>query len=356
VTTFLITGGSGFIGSALCRRLVRNTADRVVNLDSLTYAGTSGSLRDIAGRPNYRFYRADIREERVLSDVIGREQPDVIVNLAAETHVDRSIDDPVAFVDTNVLGTARLATAVLRYWDALPAAKRGGFRFVQVSTDEVFGELDADAAAFNELSSYAPRSPYAASKASADHLVRAWGATYGLPVIVTNCSNNYGPFQFPEKLIPLTILNALEGKPIAVYGAGENVRDWLFVEDHVEALEVVATRGRVGETYLIGGRNERANISVVELICDVLDEMRPRSAASYRELIGFVTDRRGHDRRYAIDPGKIERELGWTARTDFADGLRRTVTWYLENEWWWGPLRRERYDGGRLGERRTAGQ
>jgi dTDP-glucose 4,6-dehydratase len=279
----------------------------------------------------------------------------VIVHLAAETHVDRSIDDPAAFVDTNVVGTARFATAALRYWDALPSAARDRFRFLHVSTDEVFGELSPSDAPFTETSPYAPRSPYAASKASADHVLRAHHATYGLPLLVTNCSNNFGPFQFPEKLIPLSVLNALEGKPIAVYGTGDNVRDWLFVEDHVEALEIVSTRGSVGETYLIGGRNERTNLAVVELICDILDELRP-GAGSYRNLISFVADRRGHDRRYAIDPAKIERDLGWTARTGFVDGLRRTIAWYLDNPWWWEPPRRERYDGSRLGERRTVVQ
>ena len=350
---FLVTGGAGFIGSAVCRHLVRGGAERVVNVDKLTYAGNLQSLKTVADDPRYAFVRADIGDERTMLDLMRAERVDVVMHLAAESHVDRSIDGPGAFVETNVVGTFRLLNAALAYWRELEPAARDRFRFHHISTDEVFGDLPFDGGLFTEETPYAPSSPYSASKAASDHFVRAWHATYGLPVVLSNCSNNYGPYHFPEKLIPLVILNALEERPLPVYGAGANVRDWLHVEDHARALELVATRGAVGESYNIGGRAERTNLSVVQGICDILDRRRPRpGGASHRDLIAFVDDRPGHDRRYAIDAAKIERELGWTPRESFESGLDKTVDWYLGNEWWWGPIRRERYDGQRLGEAR----
>ena len=350
---FLVTGGAGFIGSAVCRHLVRGGAERVVNVDKLTYAGNLQSLKTVADDPHYAFVRADIGDERTMLDLMRAERVDVVMHLAAESHVDRSIDGPGAFVETNVVGTFRLLNAALAYWRELEPAARDRFRFHHISTDEVFGDLPFDGGLFTEETPYAPSSPYSASKAASDHFVRAWHATYGLPVVLSNCSNNYGPYHFPEKLIPLVILNALEERPLPVYGAGANVRDWLYVEDHARALELVATRGAVGESYNIGGRAERTNLSVVQGICDILDRRRPRpGGASHRDLIAFVDDRPGHDRRYAIDAAKIERELGWTPRESFESGLDKTVDWYLGNEWWWGPIRRERYDGQRLGEAR----
>ena len=350
---FLVTGGAGFIGSAVCRHLVRGGAERVVNVDKLTYAGNLQSLKTVADDPHYAFVRADIGDERTMLDLMHAERVDVVMHLAAESHVDRSIDGPGAFVETNVVGTFRLLNAALAYWRELEPAARDRFRFHHISTDEVFGDLPFDGGLFTEETPYAPSSPYSASKAASDHFVRAWHATYGLPVVLSNCSNNYGPYHFPEKLIPLVILNALEERPLPVYGAGANVRDWLHVEDHARALELVATRGAVGESYNIGGRAERTNLSVVQGICDILDRRRPRpGGASHRDLIAFVDDRPGHDRRYAIDAAKIERELGWTPRESFESGLDKTVDWYLGNEWWWGPIRRERYDGQRLGEAR----
>ena len=350
---FLVTGGAGFIGSAVCRHLVRGGAERVVNVDKLTYAGNLQSLKTVADDPRYAFVRADIGDERTMLDLMHAERVDVVMHLAAESHVDRSIDGPGAFVETNVVGTFRLLNAALAYWRELEPAARDRFRFHHISTDEVFGDLPFDGGLFTEETPYAPSSPYSASKAASDHFVRAWHATYGLPVVLSNCSNNYGPYHFPEKLIPLVILNALEERPLPVYGAGANVRDWLHVEDHARALELVATRGAVGESYNIGGRAERTNLSVVQGICDILDRRRPRpGGASHRDLIAFVDDRPGHDRRYAIDAAKIERELGWTPRESFESGLDKTVDWYLGNEWWWGPIRRERYDGQRLGEAR----
>ncbi len=348
--TILVTGGAGFIGSAVCRHLIGTGAYRVINLDKLTYAGTLESLRDIDASPDYRFVQADIADEQAVGALLREEQVDAIMHLAAESHVDRSIDGPGAFVETNVVGTFRLLNTALGYWRELNTERRNSFRFHHISTDEVFGDLPFDQGVFTEETPYAPSSPYSASKAASDHFVRAWHETYGLPVVLSNCSNNYGPFHFPEKLIPLVILNALEGKALPVYGRGENVRDWLFVDDHARALELVMTRGRVGESYNIGGRAERTNLQVVEAICDALDSRRPlTSGGSRRDLIRFVTDRPGHDRRYAIDPKKAENELGWRALESFDTGLGKTVDWYLENEWWWRPLRDQRYAGDRLG-------
>lgn len=346
----LITGGAGFIGSAVCRHLVASGAERVVNVDKLTYAGNLASLRAVEGQANYAFYRADICDESALLEIMRSERIDKVMHLAAESHVDRSIDGPAVFAETNVLGTMRLLSAALAYWSALGAEMRERFRFHHVSTDEVFGDLPFGRGVFVEESRYAPSSPYAASKAAADHFVRAWYQTYGLPVMLSNCSNNYGPFHFPEKLIPLTIINALEEMPLPLYGSGANVRDWLHVDDHARALELVIRQGRPGESYNIGARAERNNLSVMESICDLLDIRRPRRGGkSYRELITLVPDRRGHDRRYAINPAKIERELGWRPRRSFEAGLGETVDWYIGNEWWWQPIRRERYSGARLG-------
>jgi dTDP-glucose 4,6-dehydratase len=346
----LVTGGAGFIGSALCRHLVAAGAERVVNLDKLTYAGNLASLRTIENYPNYVFRQADIGDEPAILDLLRAERIEAIMHLAAESHVDRSIDGPGAFIQTNVVGTFRLLNAALAHWRSLSADAQERFRFHHVSTDEVFGDLPLEGGTFTEESAYAPASPYSASKAASDHLARAWHRTYGLPVVLSNCSNNYGPYHFPEKLVPLVILNALEERRLPVYGSGANVRDWLYVEDHARALELVVTKGRVGESYNIGGRAERSNLSVVESICDILDAKRPRpNGRSRRDLIAFVDDRPGHDRRYSIDPAKIERELGWRAAESFESGLARTIDWYLENEWWWRPIRDERYGGERLG-------
>ncbi|KQZ81976.1 dTDP-glucose 4,6-dehydratase [Mesorhizobium sp. Root157] len=346
----LVTGGAGFIGSAVCRHLVADDANTVINVDKLTYAGNLASLRSIENRPNYRFRQIDICDDKSLVELMGHENIDAVMHLAAESHVDRSIDGPAAFIETNIVGTFRLLNASLAYWRDLPPDRREKFRFHHISTDEVFGDLPFDSGIFTEETPYAPSSPYSASKASSDHLVRAWHETYGLPIVLSNCSNNYGPFHFPEKLIPLVILNALHGEPLPVYGAGANVRDWLYVEDHARALALVATKGRVGENYNIGGRAERTNLSVVETICDLLDEKRPRIKGRYRDLINFVTDRPGHDRRYAIDCSKIERELGWRAEESFDSGLSKTIDWYLANEWWWRPIRDGSYAGERLGK------
>ena len=346
----LVTGGAGFIGSAVCRRLAGNGEDRVVNVDKLTYAGNLASLCELDGNSNYRFYKADICDGARIAEILRNEEIGAIMHLAAESHVDRSIDGPAAFIETNIVGTFRLLEAALDYWSGLSGRAHDGFRFHHISTDEVFGDLPLDEGIFVESSPYAPSSPYSASKAASDHLARAWRETYGLPVVLSNCSNNYGPYHFPEKLIPLVILNALEEKTLPVYGGGENVRDWLHVEDHARALELVLKRGRVGESYNIGGRAERTNLGVVEAICDILDRKRPRAGGrAYRDLIEFVTDRPGHDRRYAIDPSKAENELGWSARETFETGLEKTVDWYLENENWWGPIRRRSYAGTRLG-------
>lgn len=347
---FLVTGGAGFIGSAVCRLLVRQKSNYVVNLDKLAYSGNLGSLQEIDSQPNYKFVYGDICDGCMVLDILRNESIDVIINLAAESHVDRSIDSPDAFIQTNVVGTFQILEAALSYWRSRRREAEDKFRFHHVSTDEVFGELPFDRGVFREDSPYAPSSPYAASKAASDHLVRAWHRTYGLPVVVSNCSNNYGPYQYPEKLIPLMILNALDERELPVYGTGENVRDWLFVDDHARALVLVAKHGCPGQSYNIGGRAERTNLEVVEGICDIMDSRRPRtSGASYRHLIQLVSDRPGHDRRYAIDPSKIERDLGWVREETFETGLARTIDWYLENEWWWGPIRAERYLGGRLG-------
>jgi dTDP-glucose 4,6-dehydratase len=343
----LVTGGAGFIGSAVVRRLV-GRGYHVVNLDKLTYAGNLHSLRDVESKPGYRFVRGDIADQPLVERLLAEERIEAIMHLAAESHVDRSIDGPAAFVETNVVGTFRLLDAALNHWRRLDGEGRGRFRFHHVSTDEVFGELPFDGGNFSEETPYAPSSPYSASKAASDHFVRAWHATYGLPVVLSNCSNNYGPYHFPEKLIPLAIINAIEGRSLPVYGKGENVRDWLHVDDHAEALELVLTRGRIGQSYNVGARAERRNLAVVEAICDLVDDRRPGEAPR-RKLIEFVPDRPGHDRRYAIDPSKIERELGWRLGRSFETGLAETVDWFLANEWWWRPIRERKYRGERLG-------
>jgi dTDP-glucose 4,6-dehydratase len=342
----LVTGGAGFIGSAVCRLLVANGAS-VLNLDALTYAGNLQSLAMIDNAPNYRFSKVDICDRRAVAEAFETFAPDHVIHLAAESHVDRSIEAGDAFIQTNVVGTFSMLEAARSYWQALRPERRDVFRFLHVSTDEVYGSLE-DEGAFVEETRYDPSSPYSASKAAADHLVSAWARTYGFPAVISNCSNNYGPYHFPEKLIPLIILNALHGKPLPVYGAGANVRDWLYVEDHARALDVIVSRGRIGEKYNVGGRNERRNIEVVRRICSILDELRP-AARPHESLIAFVTDRPGHDLRYAIDAAKLERELGWRARETFDSGIEKTVRWYLDNEWWWRPLRDKVYAGERLG-------
>ncbi|MCW5752127.1 MAG: dTDP-glucose 4,6-dehydratase [Alphaproteobacteria bacterium] len=329
--SILVTGGAGFIGSALVRALVAD-GERVVTLDKLTYAGSLENLRAVAGRPNHRFEAGDICDGELVRRLLAEERPRVIFHLAAESHVDRSIDRPMSFIETNVSGTAILLEAAHAYWRELDGVARGAFRFLMVSTDEVYGELGAEGL-FREDDPYRPNSPYSASKAAADHLARAWGRTYGLPVLVTNCSNNYGPHQFPEKLIPLMVLNALDGKPLPVYGQGLQVRDWLHVDDHVAALRLVAAKGRVGETYLVGARNEWRNIDLVRRLCAELDRLHP-AGAPHERLITFVADRPGHDARYAIDPGKIERELGFRPGVPFDDGLARTIAWYMTHRDW----------------------
>jgi dTDP-glucose 4,6-dehydratase len=332
----MVTGGAGFIGSAVVRYLIRETGAHVVNVDKLTYAGNLESLAEAAGSDRYAFEKADICDGRRMTEIFRSHEPDAVIHLAAESHVDRSVDGPEPFVETNVVGTARLLQAATEYWSGLSTERRAAFRFIHVSTDEVFGDLGADSAPSRETTAYAPSSPYAATKAAADHLARAWWRTYKLPVLITNCSNNYGPYQFPEKLIPHTILSALTGKPLPVYGDGRQIRDWLYVEDHARALWAVLTRGRVGETYNVGARNEQRNIDVVRMICTLLQQHAPPAPhRNYADLITFVTDRPGHDSRYAIDAGKIERELGWTPSETFETGLTKTVLWYLENRDWW---------------------
>jgi dTDP-glucose 4,6-dehydratase len=341
----LITGGAGFIGSAACRHFLQQPDTHVVNIDRLTYAGSLASVQSVARNPRYTFIKADICDAAAVHAAFRDHRPDWVLHLAAESHVDRSINGSDAFVRTNVLGTHVMLEAARAYWAGLPSRQR--FRFLHVSTDEVYGSLGLEGA-FSEATRYEPSSPYAASKAAADHLAGAWCRTYGLPVLISNCSNNYGPFHFPEKLIPLMILNALEGMSLPVYGNGSNVRDWLYVEDHVRALQLILERGRPGEKYNIGGRSERTNLQVVELICDVLDAILPQ-AESRRRLITFVPDRPGHDLRYAIDATKAERELGWRPAESFETGLELTVRWYLEHREWWEPLRRGVYRGERLG-------
>ncbi len=406
----LVTGGAGFIGSAVCRYLVKEKGVQVLNVDKLTYAGNTESLKEIAESPLYQFAEADICDHEGITQLFADFQPDAVMHLAAESHVDRSIDGPSAFIETNIVGTYTMLDCALAYWRTLPSedceslnveSERSGsgtsniphptahnetdlpqanqFRFHHISTDEVYGSLGTEGL-FEETTSYDPRSPYSASKASSDHLVMAWHHTYGLPVVITNCSNNYGPYHFPEKLIPLVILNALDQKPLPIYGKGDQIRDWLHVEDHARALVTAVEKGVSGETYNVGGRNERTNLEVVETICAVLDDLRPlagehcgtseverrtceqqhstsniqhptstKQISYYRDLICFVEDRPGHDMRYAIDATKLETELGWAAQENFETGIRKTIQWYLDNEWWWGPLRAERYAGERLG-------
>jgi dTDP-glucose 4,6-dehydratase len=346
----LITGGAGFIGSALIRHVITNTEHSVVNLDRLTYAGNLESLKSVEDHPRYCFEQADICDAATVNSLLQQHQPDAIMHLAAESHVDRSIDGPAEFIETNIVGTYILVEAARNYWQALLADKKPQFRFLHISTDEVYGDLPDDDSLFTEQTPYSPSSPYSASKASSDHIVRAWQRTYGLPVLVTNCSNNYGPYHFPEKLIPLVIFNALEGKPLPVYGDGKQIRDWLYVDDHARALLTVVETGKIGETYNIGGHNEKANITVVRTICAILEECHPQKPdgiAHYQDLITFVKDRPGHDLRYAIDAGKIANELGWTPKETFETGLKKTVQWYLDNRDWChhvqdGSYRRER--------------
>jgi dTDP-glucose 4,6-dehydratase len=345
----LVTGGAGFIGSAVCRLLVGELGEAVFNLDKLTYAANLASLKPIENYPNYRFRQGDIGDRALVAEIFRSFQPDAVLHLAAESHVDRSIDGPGAFIKTNIEGTYALLDATLEYWRGLPATRAHEFRFHHVSTDEVFGSLGRNGK-FTEESRYQPNSPYAASKAASDHLVRAWHETFGLPVVISNCSNNYGPYHFPEKLIPLCILKALHGEPIPVYGKGDNVRDWLHVEDHARALHAILTGGAPGASYNVGGDGERTNLEVVTAICGLLDELTPGSPyRPHRALITFVTDRPGHDRRYAMDATKIRRELGWEPRESFESGLRKTVAWYLDNRWWWEPIWSEKYPGTRLG-------
>jgi len=343
----LVTGGCGFIGSAVCRYLAGLGDAAILNFDAMTYAASETSLADLRGHNSYSFVKGDVADASAVAEAIAAFKPTHIMHLAAESHVDRSITGPGAFIQTNIIGTYVMLQAALEYWRSLDSEAAQAFRFHHISTDEVFGSLGAEGL-FSETTPYDPRSPYSASKASSDHMVRAWHHTYGLPVVISNCSNNYGPYHFPEKLIPLVTLNALEGKPLPVYGKGDNVRDWLYVDDHAKALVLIATQGEVGESYNVGGRNERTNLEVVEAICDLLDELRPQAGLKRRDLIQFVHDRPGHDARYAIDATKLETELGWKAEENFDTGLRKTVEWYLAREDWWRPLR-ERYDGQRLG-------
>lgn len=343
----LVTGGAGFIGSALCRHLVADAGATVLNIDKLTYAANLHSLDPIAKHQRYTFRKADICDGEAMDAAFAGFEPDAVIHLAAESHVDRSITGSSAFIATNINGTYTLLEAARRYWLGLTGPARPNFRFLHVSTDEVYGSLGLDGC-FREDTPYDPSSPYSASKAASDHLALAWQRTYGFPALISNCSNNYGPYQFPEKLIPLMILNAREGKALPVYGDGKNVRDWLYVDDHVRALHLILQKGRIGEKYNVGGRNEQTNIAVVQTVCDLLDAMEPVREAR-RKLISFVTDRPGHDRRYAIDASKLENELGWRAAETFRTGLEKTVRWYLDNAGWWKPLREQRYGGERLG-------
>lgn len=348
----LVTGGAGFIGSAVVRHIIQNTQDSVVNVDKLTYAGNLESLLEVSQSDRYEFEQVDICDRAELDRLFKQYTPDAVMHLAAESHVDRSIDGPAAFIETNIVGTYTLLEAARGYWNTLESDEKASFRFHHISTDEVYGDLDGTDELFTEETSYEPSSPYSASKASSDHLVRAWLRTYGLPTIVTNCSNNYGPYHFPEKLIPLMILNALDGKALPVYGDGMQIRDWLFVEDHARALYKVVTEGEIGETYNIGGHNEKANIEVVKTICSLLEELvpnKPEGVAYYHDLITYVKDRPGHDVRYAIDAAKIERELGWKPEETFESGIRKTLQWYLNNEKWWSRVLDGSYRRQRLG-------
>lgn len=349
---FLVTGGAGFIGSAVVRHLINHTDNQVLNLDKLTYAGNLQSLTSISGNSRYKFVQADICDRHAVNKAINDFSPDIIMHLAAESHVDRSIDGPGEFIQTNIIGTYVLLEETLRFWKQLEDDRKSSFRFHHISTDEVYGTLGVTGL-FTEKTAYAPNSPYSASKASSDHLVRAWRETFGLPTVLTNCSNNYGPFHFPEKLIPLTILNALSGKPLPVYGKGDQIRDWLYVEDHARALYLVATRGKIGESYNIGGRNEKMNIEVVHSICSVLEELAPQKPVGikyYRDLITHVADRPGHDKRYAIDASKIQESLGWNPQETFESGLRKTVEWYLKNKAWCNAVMDGSYKLERLGK------
>jgi dTDP-glucose 4,6-dehydratase len=364
----LVTGGAGFIGSAVIRHIIQNTEDSVINVDKLTYAGNLESLDSLSDNDRYTFEQVDICNRAELDRIFSEQKPDAVMHLAAESHVDRSIDGPAAFVETNVIGTYTLLEASRGYWNALPENKKSAFKFHHISTDEVYGDLEGPEDLFTETTAYAPSSPYSASKASSDHLVRAWLRTYGFPTVITNCSNNYGPYHFPEKLIPLMILNALEGKPLPVYGNGQQIRDWLYVGDHARALYLVATKGKVGETYNIGGHNEKANVDVVKTICELLEELVPSNLNSefiarhtklnseskptkYVDLINYVKDRPGHDVRYAIDASKIDRELGWKPQETFESGIRKTVIWYLDNKQWWGNVLNGSYQLERLGSK-----
>ena len=355
----IVTGAAGFIGSALVRLLLKETDAEVLAVDKLTYAGVPENLKEVgldasslaSSNPRLRFLKSDICDQEDMDSAFADFRPDTIFHLAAESHVDRSIDGPGAFIQTNVVGTATLLQAALKYWKTLDATARTAFRFQHISTDEVYGSLGAEGF-FTESTPYAPHSPYSASKASSDHLVRAWHDTYGLPILITNCSNNYGPYHFPEKLIPLIIINCLEGKPLPVYGAGANVRDWLYVDDHARALLLVNEKGQPGMTYNVGGHNERTNLEVVKTICGILDLAKPRKDGErYASLIKYVADRPGHDLRYAIDPSRLMNELGWRPQENFDSGIRKTVQWYLDNEWWWRPIHEGRYSGERLGRK-----
>ena len=347
-STIFVTGGAGFIGSAVCRHLLSDTGARVINLDKLTYAANFDNIPDSVDNPRYAFERADICDGPLLRRLFLRYQPDAVMNLAAESHVDRSIDGPAEFIQTNVVGTFNLLQETLRYYRQIGGGRRERFRFLHVSTDEVFGSL-GDTGFFTETSSYAPNSPYSASKASSDHLVRAWHETYGLPILLTNCSNNYGPYHFPEKLIPHMIIKGLAGEPLPIYGDGQNIRDWLYVEDHARALSLVLEHGSIGEAYNVGGSNERTNLHVVQTICDLLDELSPGTTGARRDLITFVADRPGHDRRYAIDASKLERELGWRAQEDFESGIKKTVRWYIDQQPWWRTILERGYTAKRVG-------
>ena len=343
----IVTGGAGFIGSALCRYLVNDVGAKVLNIDKLTYAANLRSLDPVEDHMNYEFRKADICDRTSMDAAFAEFAPNAVIHLAAESHVDRSITGSDAFMQANIMGTYTLLEAARAYWSSLENDARGKFRFLHVSTDEVYGSLGPDGL-FREVTPYDPSSPYSASKAASDHLIIAWHRTYGFPALISNCSNNYGPYQFPEKLIPLMILNACEGKPLPVYGVGANVRDWLYVDDHARALQIILTKGRLGEKYNVGGRNEQTNLEAVKRICALMDEYHP-VGTPHEKLITFVTDRPGHDARYAIDATKLESELGWRAREDFASGLEKTVKWYLENSGWWKPLRSGVYTGERLG-------